>query len=176
MKNNPKAEKTIDKKSASRDSLTDRLTDLIINKSSEGSQHSEVLKNTVTFADDHPSSSSALKGTILPYSPDRHYNRLKTPAYELDEDRKQETQNIQIDRWKHLFHENNFVQKSVEPIKCERLWLPSHRKLKTIQRIWTASVGETKDPPYREVFEGTYQWKKGNELSSSSSTKQKKEK
>jgi len=127
-----------------------------LSKNASNNPYTRTSSSIVSFNDQALSSASK---TTRAYSPDKYYNRLSTPALELDEDHKVAERTVKVDRWKHLFHEDNFVHKSVAPGKCERLWLPSHRKMKTLERILSEETHVEQDPPYKEVMEGTYQWK-----------------
>lgn len=135
--------------------LTDKITDMIMGNNDgdivlTSSEHNRTALFKVPSTTWRPSTA---------YFADNHFNRFKTPGYELDELEEREKRNMKIEKWTHLYHENNFAQKSVDPIKCQRIWLPSHKKLKTIERMWTESVGESKDPPYEEAYAGTYKFK-----------------
>jgi hypothetical protein len=135
--------------------LTDQITDLIMGKTDAdivltSSEQNRTALFKVPSTTWRPSTA---------YYADNHFNRFKTPGYELDDDEVRAKRNMKIEKWTHLYHENNFVQKSVDPIKCQRLWLPSHKKLKTVERMWTESVGEPRDPPYEDAYAGTYKFK-----------------
>jgi hypothetical protein len=98
------------------------------------------------------------------FCPEKYYSRLETPAYELDELQKRVDREKQVIKMKHLYHDDNFVQHSsalTKPKKkensnmylaeCQRLWVPSHHKMRYLKTMWEKKVHHCEDVAYNQV-------------------------
>ena len=93
-----------------------------------------------------------------------YYSRMHLPPNELEEDEKRVTYEKQLHKFKHIYHDDNFIRHSsalTKPKKiengnmyynqCQRLWLPSQMKHRSIQKMWETSLKMPEDVVYMQV-------------------------
>lgn len=96
---------------------------------------------------------------------ENYYSRLETPANEEEELRKRMFHEQQVQKIKHLYHDDNYVRHSSslqQPKReensnlyltdCQRLWVPSHHRTRYVKNMWEKQVCMPEDVAYKQVM------------------------
>jgi hypothetical protein len=77
---------------------------------------------------------------VRKFSPDKYYNRFKTPKPELEELLSRQQRKSRIQEFKHVYFDDNYVQRPVCAVKSGSILFPSNHSINSFSKMINCKV------------------------------------
>jgi hypothetical protein len=77
---------------------------------------------------------------VRKFSPDKYYNRFKTPKPELEELLSRQKRKNRIEEFKHVYFDDNYVQRPVCTVKSGSILFPSNHSINSFNKMINCKV------------------------------------